>query len=296
MRVGDVELSLTAQDIVDHLGTIIELGKTRRSSANMMICCPIHHESNPSCGISDSGAVNCFACGYKATIDQFIGDVFNQDKEWGKRWILTSFGVEGLRPDINIDTRDDINTYVNNKILDSYRYIHPYMYKRGLTNAIIEQFDVGYDRQTNCLTFPVRDKLGRTLFVAKRSVATKFFNYPENQQKPLYGLFEICAEPKLTKSLIVCESIFNCLSCWKYGKPAVALLGLGTEYQYKQLEQLPIRKLILGLDPDSKGEAAATKLFNRLQDRFIIECLDLPKGKDLNDLDLAGELNKYLGR
>lgn len=31
------------------------------------------------------------------------------------------------------------------KELDRYRYIHPYMYKRGMTDDLIEKFDVGYD-------------------------------------------------------------------------------------------------------------------------------------------------------
>ena len=65
------------------------------------------------------------------------------------------------------------------------------MYERGLTDEVIEEFDIGYDKDTRCITFPVRDKSGGTLFVARRSVDTKYFNYPKEAEKPLYGLFEL---------------------------------------------------------------------------------------------------------
>ena len=128
---------------------------------------------------------------------------------------------------------------------------------------------------------PIRDKNGKTLFFCRRSVKTKFFNYPSGVEKPIYGIYELDKE---ASEVIVCESMFNALTCRVYGKQAVSLLGLGTESQYKQLEKLPCRKLIIGLDPDKAGRRAGQKLKERLKSKKLISFLDVPEGKDINDL------------
>ena len=159
-----------------------------------------------------------------------------------------------------------------------------------MTDEIIEKYDLGYDAHfrlpnTNndieTVTFPVRDINGNTLFVARRAINTKLFYYPEDVDKPIYGIYEL---DKSAKEVIVCESMFNALTCQVYGKQAVALLGLGTESQYKQLEQLKARKLIIGLDPDKAGNKARQRLKKRLLGKKIISFLDIPEGKDINDL------------
>lgn len=108
--------------------------------------------------------------------------------------------------------------------LKSYDYIHPYMFKRRLTDEIINKFDVGYDPKTQALTFPVWVD-GRCLFVARRRVNYKRFDMPEIYPKPIYGLDYLT-----TNEVIVCESILNALTCYVYGKEAVALFGTGSDY------------------------------------------------------------------
>lgn len=179
--------------------------------------------------------------------------------------------------------------------LKKYRVRHPYMYERGLNDFIIELFDVGYDssfsvysdnnktiRKLPCLTFPVHTLQGQPAFIARRAVTTKFFHYPVNVEKPLY-----CAD-KIVEGgypeVIITESIFDALSCWQVGRPAVALLGTGTEYQYSVLKQLPARKYIIGTDPDSAGRHAAQKLYNNLKQHKVITFFEIPKGQDLNDI------------
>ena len=76
-------------------------------------------------------------------------------------------------------------------------------------------------------------------FVARRAINTKLFHYPDNVEKPVYGAHLI---DDSVKELYVCESAINALTCWVYGKKAVALLGLGTKYQYDILKKLPVRK------------------------------------------------------
>jgi len=281
--------------------------KFKISSSNIQFCCPIHkdgQERKPSCGISTqdkmvngklvpAGTVNCFTCGYTASLEEMISNCFGYDDrgEFGKQWVLKNFiTMESAdRQLLNLDLSRELNVdnqnFVNEKELDTYRFTHPYMYKRKLTDVVIEKFDIGYDENTNCLTFPVRDINGNTLFVALRSVATKYFHYPEDVDKPLYGIYEL---PKDCDEVIVCESIFNALTCWVYGKPAIALMGLGSEKQYELLTKLPVRSLVIALDPDEQGNRA-TKKIQRFVKHKIISLFMYPDYMyehklDINDL------------
>ena len=288
---------------------IILLEKIKPSENNIQFNCPVHaegRERRPSCGIStsnndkvESGMVHCFTCGYTATIEEMVSYCFGYSDAgyFGREWLLQNFVTisAGYRRDfnLNLSRSDDFKneSFITEEELDSYRYTHPYMYKRRLTDEIINRFDIGYDPKfildsgndpIETITFPVRDISGRTLFIARRAINFKLFHYPTGVRKPIYGLFEL---PKDANEVVICESIFNALTCYAYGKSAIALLGLGTRDQYDQLSRLPIRKYILGLDSDPAGKAAAMKLQNYLMGKKLVTIYDIPKGKDINDLE-----------
>ena len=79
--------------------------------------------------------------------------------------------------------------------------------------------------------------------------------------------------------------MFNCLTCWKFDIPAVALLGTGAHEQYEILRKLPVRKLILGLDPDEAGYKGAERIRKNVGTSKLITQYIIPEGKDINDLD-----------
>lgn len=283
-------------------------------SSNIQTNCPIHsdgQESTPSCGIRTrgensilAGTVHCFACGYTASLEKMISNCFgvDDDGQFGTKWLVKNFVSVSIesRKDIRFDANRKLEkstvSYVSEDELKKYRFTHPYLYKRKLNDDVISMFDVGYDScfeiknnlnnmsKYKCVTFPVRDIEGRTLFIARRSVSSKFFHYPENVEKPVYGLYELNLLNTTHDDVIICESIFNAITCYVYGRVAVALLGLGTEYQYKQLQELSNRCLLLAFDGDEAGERAVTRLKKHLGGKKIIKRVYMPKGKDVNDL------------
>jgi hypothetical protein len=188
--------------------------------------------------------------------------------------------------------------YVPEEELQKYRMVVPYMYERKLTNELIEKFDVGYDgewmppgkkKAVPCITFPVRDETGKTLFVVRRSIEGKMYNYPEGVEKPVYGIYEI---PPGTKSVIICESCINAITAYRYGKPAVALLGTGNQMQMEQLRRIGIREYVICTDGDDAGRRAAKKLKRELGRVAFVWHMPMPDGKDLNDLT-EEEFNRY---
>ena len=130
----------------------------------------------------------------------------------------------------------------------------------------------------------MRNTQGDVVFVARRSVEGKYFNYPRNVEKPVYGLYEL---PKNCSRVVICESFFNALTCIAYGWPAVALMGTGTPHQIDMLKRSGIREFVLGFDPDEAGDRATKKWRRALRDVGVVWSFEgIPEGKDINDLTL----------
>ena len=273
------------------------LRDSKVSGHNIMTTCPFHkdgQERKPSFGVSTKdGACHCFTCGWAGSIDNMISNVFGYEDEgaFGRQWLAKNFltvSIENRKPiELQLSRKREKElkptTFITEEELDSYRYIHPYMYQRGLTDEIIHDFDVGFDANTQCITFPVLDIDKNPVFIARRSVKYKFFNYPEGAEKPVYGAERFVGGSY--REAIICESILNALTAWKFERPAMALIGTGTQAQYEILKKLPVRKYILALDPDEAGRRAEQRLVKALAGSKVITRLVIPEGEDLNSLD-----------
>lgn len=314
MIINDTMFNAELESILEELKNQLTINhinlfsKGFKSSGNSLQCqCPYHgdgQEKKPSAGIRKSdGKFHCFACDEVKELPELISNCFGKDDmgKFGWQWLLKNFATVSIENrhvsfnfDRNIKKAETKPEYVTEEELKKYRWVHKYMYARGLTDEIIDLFDIGYDSNTKCITFPVRDIKGNCLFIARRSVQTKFFNYPPGVEKPLYGLYELYQQDKMPKELIICESMLDALSCWVYGKYAVALNGLGNDLQFEQLKNLPIRKLILATDNDERGMQARTRIRKHLEDckiitEYVIPSIKRENGKitkDINDLTL----------
>lgn len=284
----------------------------RNNGENVQTNCPFHkngQERKPSFGVNgEIDKCHCFSCGWSGTIEEMISELYGYQDEgkFGKRWLIKRFNTVEIetRPNImegfnvrnsnyhsfNFDiykqhqyiceANRNIET-ITEEELDKYRYIHPYMYERGLTDEIIERFDIGYDREREEITFPVRDIEGRCVFIAGRSVKSKFFRLPKGMDKPIY-----CADKFRTasyKTAYITESFLNCLTCWKYNKPAMAMIGTGNRKQYEILNKLPVREYILAFDPDEAGRKATERFRKNVHGKIIKE-LVYTDNRDINDL------------
>ena len=318
MMINGTQFNTEVRDIVEELKNQLSVNGVNRfyrifdSGDDLMVCCPYHkdgQERRPSCGIRKSdGLVHCLACGATVGLDEMVANCFGySDPVWGYKWLVRNFATVEVdeRKDIPLDfSRGDIQRAsvapesVSESDLDSYRYTHPYLYERGLTDEIIERFDIGYDKATDSITFPVRYwgmiNFGKTMFVAKRDIKTKRFDLPKDMEKPLYGLYEIwfdlqireLADSKFhqAEEVYVCEGLFDCLRLWCNGKYAVAGFGcLYSDYQMRLLEGLPTRKLVLAFDNDKAGRDGAKRVREAVKNKLITEVI-LPNGrKDIGE-------------
>lgn len=225
--------------------------------------------------------------GESCSLEQMISRCFGKDDlgQYGLNWLKNNFLGDILQDrQLYIDLSRKVlknephKNYIDEKELSQYRYYHPYMFKRKLTEEVIGIFDIGYDAKTQSITFPIRSKDGNCLFIARRSINTKWFNYPQEVEKPVYGIYELYQLKEFPKEIYICESMIDCLTLWTYKKYAVALNGLGTTYQYKQLNGLPCRKFILATDNDAAGQKARERLKVHIKGKLVTE-IKLPKRK-----------------
>lgn len=294
----------------------------RFNGENLQSNCPFHkngQERKPSFGVNgEIDKCHCFSCSWSGTIEEMISELYGYQDEgkFGKRWLIKRFNTVEIetRPNIMEGFENDNNTLfssilnrsnkrsdrilcrktrqerlsdeteqkeITEEELDKYRYIHPYLYERGLTDEIIERFDIGYDKTRDEITFPVADLHGTVRFIASRSVKNKFFRLPKGEDKPIYQGYRFVTGKYRTA--YITESFLNCLTCWKYDKPAMALIGTGNRKQYEILNKLPVREYILAFDPDEAGRKATERFRKNVHGKIIKE-LVYTDNRDINDL------------
>lgn len=323
MRIGKLEISSDAKTILDKF--IFEVRSSglqyfskgyKDTRDYYMVQCPYHkmgRENHPSAQFRKSDCLfYCHGC----KITRSLPDVISYCLEInGKAWLLENFdgsSIESREVDIDSSEFTEKPTYIDKSELAQYRFTHPYMYERKLNLETIRKFDIGYDKNFilktekngeiyqriigECITFPVKDEIGRILFIARRAINTKFFNYPIGVDKPVYGLYEIYREMKHgTKidEVYVCESMLDALSIWSWGKYAIALNGTGSKYQYDIIKKTTIRNFILATDNDEAGKRSREKFKQYVTNKLIdeINYKSYEKCKDINEMSKEQFLN-----
>ena len=309
IKINDIYFACELHDILVKLQMELHasgsryLAKMKIGPTHIQVTCPYHSngvERKPSAGIrKEDGLLHCFACGEVRSLPEVISHCFEKDDGgmYGMQWLLRNFSAtareenRNVKFDISRDKKSSnndgmairSNNYISDEELEKYRYIHPYLYKRGLTDEVIELFDIGWDSKTDCITFPNLDKDGNCLFVARRSVKTKWFNYPSLSEKSVYGLYELYNLNKFPDEVWITESMIDALRLWGVGIYACALNGLGSGNQYKQLSNMPCRVFVLATDMDKAGLNARHRIRENVRNKLFMQVF-LPDGrKDIGE-------------
>lgn len=262
--------------------------------SNIGITCPFHSEGNeyhPSCYIvddfsrDDNGVYHCFACGSSGTLLDLIAFCFQEDVIFATEWLEERFADSFVMNDVylpEITLKKDKLSYLDENILEQYRYFHPYMFERHLTEEIIRKFQIGCTSDGRYITFPCWDEHNNLVGIYMRSTINKEFIIPKNIKKCVY-LLNYCINNNIT-TVYVCESQFNALTLYVWGYNGIALFGTGSKEQYEILKRSGIRNYILCFDGDSAGDKARERFIRYMPKDIFITSKILPRGKDVNDL------------
>ena len=271
----------------------------RQTPDNIIVTCPFHkdgQERKPSATIRVTtsektipGMFKCFTCGEAMPLDRvlqhILGDLYNEDE------IESKFGLQTMAVHNTLQKEQNLvlfhipkENYVEESVLQNFRYYHDYLKSRNITEEVARIYDIGFDKFNNHITFPLRDIYKNCVGIGRRDISRKVYRYPTGLTKPLYGVYEL---DKFIRYLYVVEGPFNLWSLKGWGKQGVALLGTGTESQYKELLNIECKGYVLALDPDDAGRNGTYKLGKYLMQhkKYNIYVALLPDGKDVNDLN-----------
>ena len=184
----------------------------RVSATNIMCTCPFHgnhSEKHPACSISISedakipyGTFHCFACGESGSFIKFINSCFEaRNPDFGKQWLLEHYGKEILEdqyeelPEINLNATTK-SIPIPDICLSVFDYNNPraldyLINKRHIIKPVIDYFKIGYNANTDSITFPCWNAQGELMGIFERAIETKRFKIPEIYPKPVYLLNEV---------------------------------------------------------------------------------------------------------
>ncbi|WP_078681740.1 MULTISPECIES: DNA primase [Clostridium] len=152
-----------SNDIVD---IISENVKLRRSGKNYIGLCPFHNEKTPSFSVSQEKQIfRCFGCGEGGNVITFIMKYKNLDFIEAVKYLAERANIEIKAENYSTIRNKDINEKLYKINIDAARYFFTqlkrnknavsYFLNRGISNATIKKFGLGYapDGWDNLLKF-----------------------------------------------------------------------------------------------------------------------------------------------
>lgn len=290
------------------LGTILYRLKTELTNGklkdiinkgdNYLVTCPFHKggfETHPSCQLycGDTkdipfGSYHCFTCNESGTLCKFIGACFDEGEDFGSRWLLERFGNTFVTPTFDlepiiINKNKEVEDTNGEDILQKFESFHPYMEQRKITPQVREEFKIKYDPKYNAIIFPVWDEDGKFVSLTSREINNKRFHISMGSNKPIYLFNKV--KNKNYPFVIITEAQIDALTCWGYGVPACAFIGVGSDKQFEILNRNRIKCWVTMFDNDEAGRLATQKFNEKIRKDLFVINVKIPDGKkDINDL------------
>lgn len=296
MFIRQIKVEIDVQDYLDSKG----LSKVKTVGDNVMACCPFHSERSPSFGVHvDTGTYNCFGCGSKGSFGHLVKvlDKFDTVCD-AEDYLINVYGRYAFNTDESFDLKfeeESSQEYsIDDSLLDNYRFRHPYIESRGITEKWQGLLDIGFDKKSNAVTFGYRDEYSKLLTVKYRSVNGKKFWYkpsmPSRIKAETLWSFDKVLKWGL-KHVAITEAEFDGASVWQANVGTVAIGGNQfTDEQANKLKRLLPREaeITIFTDNDSGGGHAKRLISEKLSGHFMLTEVDwsLIQGnpKDANDL------------
>ncbi len=143
-------------NIVDVVGRAVTL---KRAGSNYKGCCPFHNEKTPSFVVSEAKQIfTCFGCGAKGDLIGFVEKYYNLDFNEAVDKLSQEYGLnlEKIQSGPDYQKFYDINKMAAQFFYQSFTKAknkgYDYMKKRGIDDAILKKFGIGYaDEQWDSL-------------------------------------------------------------------------------------------------------------------------------------------------
>ena len=263
---------------------------TLRSGSEWMARCCFHEDSSASLQFNiDKGLYYCFACHAKGNIKTFL-------RHFGQTYREPEVDVADIYA--KLDLIDSVSkspvkaAVLPESTLKRYAFPTDYWASRGLSKAVQDAFDLGYDPIENEAIIPLRNVDGELMGVIRRRLekdyGPKYMYYKGFPRKTSLFASWLVAKTQ-TDHVVVTEGSLDAVSVWQAGYPAVAQYGSSiSSEQAILLRRLGINNVTLFYDDDDAGRDATLSAVRKLRD-FMVKVVKYQEGdaKDPGGMDPA---------
>ena len=291
--------------------SIIEyVSEARACSDGTYRCrCFLHGGDNPQslAFFSDTNRFYCFACGAHGNIIDLVMQRDGCTFDAAVRTLCEDFGLTIEEDD---DYREHCSITQKNAawvrgMQRELPTVTEYLHKRGLTDETIAAYGLGYSPKLKALAIPMYDAWKRPVaFLYRYFEGKPKYKNSKNVKglfvkgEFLFGLPQAQRHLRETKTLLLAEGAFDCMSAVQQGLCAVAYCGISVTRKHVELikELLrPVENSKVVLCPDNDGKASkfvrrARDLFQRFAPKVVVKVARIPEGcKDFNDMLVASK-------
>ena len=253
----------------------------KSGSEYIMMRCPVHEtkDGKPFSVNIKTGKVKCFSCGYRGTLAKLLKEM--GVREWKSAEVKESETPKRIKVKRGkVDTLDAQVT-LPESILPIFEYCPKNLLDAGFDKDILQEYEVGYDKENSRVTYAIRDFFGKLVgIVGGATFEGQFPKYLWYTRDTLrYFLPESCPmdyEDKIhikdylwnshrlkdmnAEKVVIVEGFKAALWLFQNGYPnTVALQGsILTKIQKEILIRLGL-PVVLMLDFDKAGIGTTTK-------------------------------------
>lgn len=239
---------------------------------NVMVHCPLHEDRRPSLSLNfTKGVWWCFACGRG-------GGVRRLAQMLGGELDAADLAIRTLRlspdlpePDFAVHARNCADYLVDDMPIPNV--ITDYLRDRGLSWAVVGEFDLGYDETKGAISIPYWDN-GKCLSIQYR--------YPDGSKSQEPGgrriLYNVDAL-RGAEFVILCEGESDTHRMWtelnRAGYYEVAVGGVpgaasgNRRWELWSLDLLWAEKVLIAFDADEAGDKGAEIAIGALGDKAV---------------------------
>jgi DNA primase len=243
--------------------------------------CPIPGHSNDDVNYSASyslktGYANCFVHGGGiANIIACIKGVSYSDAKKIKEQLNKGMEDQRIKSEIEDFHIGGNETFASEAKLKEYcKIINKEYTFRNFTNQehVVRKFEIGYDKNSSRLTFPLRDASGKLILIFKRSAIEENPRYiiePKNSEKSNYVFgINLCKNPE---HIIIVEGAKSVIRSFDKGVENVVSI-MGSKPSKKQMEIILKKTGVIyaALDDDTSGKIG-TEMLKKYSDEYSFE-------------------------
>lgn len=272
--------------VIDQLERAVSKTKILRN--DIMIICPFHPDSNPSCSVHISGhkgpigTYHCWSCGASGNWGRLAdklgldhGEYHHPENPFGSR-LRAMERKEKEEMDLRRDQfRGHMPLGCSPWEFGDWRNLsQEYLIKLGAQRY--------YDDRSECfrIVFPVKNRIGVVIGSAARRLddgkSYPWLNSPGRwARKALFPCFLL---PKNIKTVAIVEGPYDSLRLNHCGIPALSIMGTQNWDHGKMsiLDALGIKSIVICMDGDAAGRGAETTIFNATENKFNRKRFRLP--------------------